>query len=122
MNLKYFTVFIILVLIEFCILYTDGFIRHTIGDYFVVIVLYCFVKSFFNFSSKKTAFGILIFAFCIEFLQLTDLPNIEPFASSKLSKIILGTTFVFTDLIAYTLGIITVLYVEKLKLFDKKQC
>lgn len=119
MNLKYFITFIILLCIEACILFTDGFIRHTVGDYFVVILLYCFVKSFFNIPVKKTALTILLFSFCVEFLQLTGLPNIEPFASSQLSKIILGTTFVFTDLIAYTLGIITVLYAEKLKLFHK---
>ena len=120
MNLKYFISFIILLCTETCILFTDGFIRHTVGDYFVVILLYCFVKSFFNFPVKKTAFVILGISFCVEFLQLTGLPNIAPFASSQVSKIILGTTFVFTDLIAYSLGIATVLYFDNFNPFDKE--
>ena len=66
------------------------------------------------------AFAVLITAFCVEFLQLTGLPNIAPFASSQISKIILGTTFVFTDLIAYSLGIATVLYFENFNPFDKE--
>ncbi len=96
-----------------CFLKT-GFVRHTLGDYLVVILMYCFVKIFIDGHSNTIAFGVLIFAFIIEFLQLLnvlDVLNIE----SKLIRIVLGTTFEITDLIAYTLGILTVLIIENSK-------
>ena len=50
MKLKYFTAFSIILIIEICISFTKGFIRYTLGDYFAVILLYLFIKSFTNFS------------------------------------------------------------------------
>ncbi len=107
-----FVLFTIELLIA-CFLKT-GFVRHTLGDYLVVILMYCFVKIFIKKHSNTIAFGVLIFAFIIEFSQLfnvLDLLNIE----NKLIRIVLGTTFEMTDLIAYTLGILTVLIIENSK-------
>ena len=47
-NLKYFIIFILLFLTEVVIAkYTTGFIRHTVGDYLVVMFVYTFIKSIF---------------------------------------------------------------------------
>lgn len=91
---------------------THGFIRYTLGDYLVVILLYCFFKSFIETSSIKIALGVLIFAFVIEFLQFINLLEMLNLNNNQLAKLILGSTFHVSDLIAYTLGIITVLIVE----------
>lgn len=113
-NKKYFLLFIILFLIEFAIAYflKDGFIRHTFGDFLVVIMLYCLFRSFLNIKPKPTALLVLIIAFVIEFLQLTNFLEILGLENNIYAKIILGSTFQITDLIAYSLGIITVLIIE----------
>ncbi|WP_298239171.1 DUF2809 domain-containing protein [uncultured Algibacter sp.] len=89
-----------------------GFIRHTFGDYLATILIYCFVKIFFEIDSLKLGVSVLIFAFIIEFLQLINLLKILNLQNDPLLKIIVGTTFEISDLVAYTLGIITVLIVE----------
>jgi hypothetical protein len=88
--------------------------RHTIGDYLCVILIYTFIKSFAKVSNNKTAFFVLVIAYSIEFIQLTDLQKLYPSEYSKTLKLILGTSFSFGDLVAYTLGIITALVIEVL--------
>ena len=89
-----------------------GFIRHTFGDFLVVILLDCFFKIFIVGHSIKIALSVLVFAFLIEFLQLIKILHMLNLNNNHLIKIILGSSFQITDLVAYTLGIITVLYVE----------
>ena len=113
-NKTYFLLFTGLFLIEFAIAYflKDGFIRHTFGDFLVVIMLYCLFRSFLNIKPKLTALLVLIIAFVIEFLQLTNFLEILGLENNIYAKIILGSTFHTTDLIAYSLGVLTVLIIE----------
>ena len=114
-NKKYFIIFIFLLLTEIIIAkYITGFIRHTLGDYLVVILLYSFIKSFMKISVKKAALITLVISFIIEFLQLSGLQNMYPSEYSKTLKIVLGTSFSISDLIAYALGVITILVIEKI--------
>lgn len=112
-NLKYFVLFLILLATEILIAkYATGFIRHTFGDYLCVILLYAFIKSFVKLSNLKTAIFVLGIAYLVEFLQLTKLQNLCPEDYANSLKLILGTSFSFGDLAAYTLGIITTLIIE----------
>jgi len=113
-NNTYFLLFITILIIEILIakFLTNGFIRYTFCDYLVVILLYCFLKSFINVSSFYVAISVLLFAFSVEFLQLLNLLNILSLENNHLAKLILGSTFHVSDLVAYTLGIITVLIIE----------
>ena len=114
-NKKYFFITLLLFAIEILIAkYATGFIRHSIGDYLCVILLYTLIKSFINLSVYKTALFVLIFAFIVEFIQLTPLQNTYPFNNYKILKIIIGTSFSIGDLVAYTLGIITTVYIERM--------
>jgi hypothetical protein len=109
----YFLLTLLLFLIEILIAaYATGFMRHTIGDYLCVMLLYTFIKSFTKLSNNKTAFFVLVIAYSIEFIQLTDFQKLYPSEYSKTLKLILGTSFSFVDLVAYTLGIITVIIIE----------
>jgi hypothetical protein len=116
-NLKYFLISLLLFLSEIIIAkYTTGFIRHTIGDYLVVILLYTLIKSFVQLSNLKTGIIVLLIAYLVEFLQLTNLQNFYPDKYTNTLKLVLGTSFSIGDLVAYTLGIITTLLIEyKLK-------
>ena len=110
----YFFWFLILFIIEACIalFVKGGFIRHTFGDVLVVIMVYCFIKSFVRTKPIYVAILVLIISFCVELIQLTNLLQWLHIEDNKAAKLILGNTFHFTDLIAYTLGITIVLIIE----------
>ena len=90
----------------------DKFIRPYFGDFLVVILIYCFVKTFFNAPVFKTAIAVLLFAYFIELLQYLQLIEILGLQHSKLAKIIMGSAFKWLDMLMYTLGIGIVLIVE----------
>jgi hypothetical protein len=115
-NVKYFTLSLILLLIETLIaLYVhDKIIRPHIGDVLVVILIYCLIKSFINIPKLYTALIVLIFAFCIETLQYFKFINIIGLEKSKLAQTIIGTSFDWLDLINYSIGIILVVLTENL--------
>jgi len=112
-NRKHFLSFIFLLLLEIIIAQSSGFIRHTFGDFLVVILLFYLVKAFFNLSNKAVAVSVLIFAYIVEFLQLTPLLEFLGLENNRLAVIVFGATFSIGDLVAYTLGIVTVLLLEK---------
>ncbi len=111
----YFLLTVILLGIEFLIgIYVhDSFIRPFAGDFLVVILIYCFLLTFFNFNRTKTAIGVLLFSFLIEFLQYYHLVSILGLGKNTIARIVIGTSFSVYDLVCYFLGITTVLLVEK---------
>lgn len=113
-NKTYFLLTIILFTIEVLIalFLKSGFIRHTFGDYLVVILIYCFFKSFISNRRLEIAISVLFFSFLVEFLQLIHILEILNLGNSKIAKIILGSTFHTSDLVAYTFGIISTLLIE----------
>lgn len=114
LNKTYLIASILLFIIEALIamLLKDGFIRHTFGDYLAVILLYCMFKSFIKTNPFYIAIVVLIIAFGIEFLQLTSFLEILNLEKNNVAKTILGSTFSISDLIAYTLGFISVFIFE----------
>ena len=114
-NHKNFTIFLILLIIEVIIaLYIkQHFIRHVFGDYLCVIMLFYFFRSFLQLKPIYTALIVLIISFFIEILQLINIINILNI-QNNIIKIIIGTSFSVIDLVAYSLGILTVLIFEKL--------
>ncbi|TXE08109.1 DUF2809 domain-containing protein [Seonamhaeicola algicola] len=98
-----------------------SFIRHTFGDYLVVILLYCFIKCFITKHNNTIALCVLAFSFFVELLQLIRIVDIFKI-KSNIVKIIIGTTFEVSDLIAYTLGICTVLIFENRNVIWNKFC
>ena len=120
LNKNYFIGFTLLFLIEvaIAIFFKTGFIRHTIGDFLVVILMYCFFKIFIKGYIISTALTTLFIAYVIEFLQLTDFLIYFGLGKNKWANLIFGNSFSIQDLIAYTLGVVLVLGVE-LKLIRK---
>jgi len=91
----------------------DRFIRPYFGDFLVVILIYCFCRTFKAFPVIKLAVAVLVFAYCIEMLQYFRLLHRLRLQGSKLATTILGSSFEWTDMLAYTLGIILVIVLEK---------
>lgn len=117
----YFTAFYTLLLIEIAIalLFKTGFIRHTVGDFLVTILLYCFIKSFVKLKAIYIALFVIAFAFIVEFLQLFNFIDYINLRGNKLVSTIIGTSFSLQDLLAYTLGVICI-YVIDIKTSKKK--
>ena len=113
-NNKYFLLFIGFLVIEIAIVVflKTGFIRYTFGDYLVVMLLYCGIKNVININPIQVSVIVLCIAYCIETLQFFNVLQLLGLESNTLAKLILGSTFHFEDIIAYTLGILTILFVE----------
>ena len=91
----------------------DKIVRPYIGDALVVVLIYCFVKSFFSLSVLPTAMGGLLFVFFVEGLQYIHFINLIGLEYSAAAKIIIGYSFSKLDLVAYSAGILAVIVVEK---------
>lgn len=103
-----------LFLIELAIAFIikTGFIRYTFGDYLVVILLYAIIRGCTNLSVRASSLVVLVIAYTIELLQLTPFLSYFNLQDSFTAQLIFGSTFNVTDLVAYTLGILTILTFE----------
>jgi hypothetical protein len=91
----------------------DRIVRPYIGDLLVVILLYCFIKSFLDTAPLKTALCVLLFSYAVETLQYFHVVTKLGLEHSSAARIIIGTSFEWIDLLAYTAGIALVIYSEK---------
>ena len=112
---NYFVITLLLFAVEILIaLFAhDQFIRPYAGDFLVVIFLYCLIKSFFSAPVLPTALAVLLFSYLIETSQYFNLAYHLGLDRSKIALLILGNYFAWNDILAYTLGMITVLAWEK---------
>lgn len=110
----FFAIFLFIIEVWIALFVHDGIIRSYIGDYLVVILLYCALKSIVDTSVEKTALGVLLFSFVVEGLQYLRLVEVLGLQHSRLAKVVLGSSFEWMDLLAYTLGIATVLLLERI--------
>ncbi|WP_178989279.1 ribosomal maturation YjgA family protein [Winogradskyella schleiferi] len=104
--------FLLLVELAIAFIIKTGFIRYTFGDYLVVILLYAIIRGCTNLNVRASSLVVLLIAYGIEFLQLTPFLSYFNLEDSFTAKLIFGSTFHVMDLLAYTLGILTVLGIE----------
>lgn len=111
----YFLLALLLFLIEVAIaaFAHDRFIRPYVGDFLVVLFLYCLLQSFFKIPYRAAALSVLLFSYVIEVTQYFHLINHLGLQHSLLARLILGNGFAWLDLVAYTLGILLVLWLEQ---------
>ena len=122
-NKNYFLFFLLLLGIEILIalFIHDSFIRPYVGDLLVVVLIYCFIKSFISTPVIKTAIAVLLFACIIEALQYFNIVQKLGLQDSNAARIIIGSSFEWKDMLAYTGGFLLVLVAEwmKKRLSDK---
>ncbi|TSD67614.1 DUF2809 domain-containing protein [Inquilinus sp. KBS0705] len=113
-HIKYFFLTILLFITEVYIgVYVhDNYIRPFGGDFLVVILMYCFIKSFTNIRVLTAALVVLVISFIVEGLQYLHLVSLLGLQNSKPARMILGTFFSWTDILVYILGILLVLFIE----------
>jgi len=115
-NTRYFVLAVLLFIIEALIAryLHDEFVRPYVGDFLVVILIYCFVCSFVQAPVLPLATGVLIFAYLVEISQYFHLVKLLGWEHSRLANVILGNYFTWNDMVCYTLGIGAVLLINKL--------
>jgi Protein of unknown function (DUF2809) len=113
---QYFILAVLLFVIEILIaLFAhDRIVRPYMGDFFVVILIYCFLRSFLDTSVLTTSLSVLAFSYAVEILQYFNIAERSGLQNSRLAGIIIGSSFEWIDLISYTAGIGLVLYIEKI--------
>ncbi len=116
-NTNYFTWFILLFATETCIerFAHDNFVRPFVGDFLVVILLYCLVKSFTRTAVYPTAIAVFLFSWFVEWMQYFHWVDRLGLNHSYFASMLLGNYFSWADLLMYTLGILLVIVVEKIK-------
>ncbi len=90
----------------------DGFVRPYLGDFLVVMLLYCFVRTFLTVTVSAACIGVLLFSYAIEVSQYFHLSSLPLFRGSKIARVVLGNSFEWQDLGLYTAGIIVILFLE----------
>ena len=114
-NRHYFIIAAFIFVIEVCIalFIRDKFVRPYLGDFLVVILIYCFLKSFWAGTPLVVGLTVLIFSFAVEIGQHFQLVKLLKLNHSELATVVIGTGFDWLDLLAYTLGIAVVLGIER---------
>ncbi len=117
-NLYYFIATIILFITEVLIatVFKDlFFVRAYLGDVLVTILLYTFVKIFFNISPGKLLIGVFIFSVFIEVLQYFNIADLLGLKRGSIAYIVVGNSFSWIDIICYGAGCLIAFVVERLR-------
>lgn len=97
-------------------MYAHGWVRDQLGDFLVVILIYTLWRMFAPEKPRHGLLlpaGILLFAFCVEFLQLWAFCD-RLHITNKLLRIIIGTGYSNADMLSYALGILPCIACELL--------
>jgi hypothetical protein len=90
------------------------FVRGSLGDVLVVILIYCAVLSLREFRRVRLALGVFLFACAIEGAQYFHLARVLGLRSGGVLWIALGATFQWADILCYLVGCATVLSLDLL--------
>lgn len=114
-NSRYLLFAILLLLTEIfiAVFVNDQFIRPYFGDFLVVILLYCSIRTFFHAPVIYTAVTVLVFAFIVELTQYFHLIDYLGLQRSKVVRAFIGGSFDWKDIIAYVCGIACLLFMER---------
>lgn len=113
-DLQSFLIFVLLFFVEVCIalFVNDRIIRPYGGDFLVVIMMYYFFKSFIKIKFQYLLLFVLLLAYIVELCQLFDVVGLLGLQDNKVMSTIIGTSFSWGDMIAYTLGVSLCFVVE----------
>lgn len=91
----------------------DQFIRPYAGDFLITIFLYCLGQSVGRRPVKPMLASALLVSYLVELSQYYHLAARLGLAHSRVARLVLGSAFSWADMLAYTLGALLVLAVER---------
>ena len=115
-SVKYFLAAFALFITEFLIarFINGGFIRNVLGDYLVVFLIYYFLLAFYKWQKFKLAVFVLLLAYLIEILQYIQILKILGIPKSTFTDMILGSSFDWLDMLAYTLAFLSLVFMQRI--------
>lgn len=108
----YLTIILFIIEVFIALFIRDSFIRPYMGDVLVVILIYCFLKIFWNARPLTVGISVLLFSYCVEILQYFKIVELLGLQDNRIASIVIGSSFDWLDLAAYTVGIGLTLLVE----------
>ena len=105
-NRHYFlaSMLLLVTLVGIAMFVRDSFVRPFFGDVLVVIWMYTFLAAFLSIRPFVLSLFVLAFAYCVEIGQYFRLVDVLGLQSNRIASIVIGSTFDWLDLLAYTLG------------------
>ena len=91
----------------------DRLVRPYGGDFLATILLYCLGKSFWQPPWQRVLAGALLLSYLIEIGQYFHLVARLGLGHWRVARMVLGSSFAWADMLAYTLGALLVLVVER---------
>jgi hypothetical protein len=87
---RYFILTVLLFITEvlIAVFVHDQFVRPYVGDYLVVMLIYCFFRAFIKASILQVAIFTLIFSYAIETLQYFNLVGMLGLQDSRIANIL----------------------------------
>ena len=115
MRARYLLAAVALFLVELTIALRvhDNFVRPFLGDTLVVVLLYCASQAIFPQSYKRSALEVLLLAYAVEAGQAADFAAWLGADRIPWLSVLLGRTFSWADLAAYTVGYAIVIFTER---------
>jgi Protein of unknown function (DUF2809) len=101
-----FLIFLLILILEIIIgtFFHDRFVRYFLGDVLIVVLICYFIRSWCAIRLRVLLLGTLIFAVLTELAQYFDLVGLLGWQHSELTRLTIGSTFDWMDLVAYTIG------------------
>ncbi|MBK8808785.1 MAG: DUF2809 domain-containing protein [Bacteroidales bacterium] len=117
----YFLLALVIFIVEVCIalFVHDNFIRPYIGDMLVVMLIYFSVRACFTIPVIPLAISVLLFAYSVEILQYFKVVKLLGLQNYKLANVLIGTSFCWEDMIVYTIGILIIVLLDRIKLLPR---
>ena len=114
---KYLCAFIVAFIIEaiIAVFIHDNFIRPYVGDIMVVVLIYCFIKTFVRNEIKLLPLYIFIFALFVEVGQYYNLAALLGLSEYRIARVIIGATFDIKDIACYMVGCVGLFLFEMIK-------
>ncbi|NDV79587.1 DUF2809 domain-containing protein [Dysgonomonas sp. 511] len=82
----------------------DSIIRPYGGDVLVVMLMYCFFKSFVDIKPLYLAIAVTVFAYLVEVGQYFNLVEMLNLQDNRVMSTIIGSSFSWGDMLCYTIG------------------
>lgn len=106
---------LLIIEISIAVFVKDQFIRPIFGDYLATILLFCIMATVLNYPKNMLILVALLVSYLIETLQFFNILQLMNLEKNKFLKIIIGNSFSWLDILAYTMGAITVLFLLNYK-------
>ena len=94
----------------------DGLVRPYLGDSLAVAAVYLALRAVTPLRVVAAVAIAFAFACAIEVGQFFHLVDVLGLGANRLARVVLGTTFVLTDFVAYAGGAMCVLAIERVRL------